>query len=104
MRTILRKGGYSTDTAATYVDQSQPIHSLSVELELQHKWQNNQPTNEVTGYKAWFSQEGSEPFQVKFATQVRLPQYLAKVEFDQLEACEVRGQVYFRATALKEVK
>lgn len=104
MRTKLRKGGYSTDTAATYVDQSQPVYSLSVELEPQHKWQNNEPTEEITGYRAWFSQEGSEPFQVKFATQVKLPQYLAKAKFDQLEACEVRGQVYFRATELKEVK
>jgi hypothetical protein len=104
MRTILRKGGYSIETAATYIDSSKPVYSLSVELEPQHKWQNNEPTEEIIGYRAWFSQEGLEPFEVKFASKVKLPNYLAKVEFDQLEACEVRTQVYFRAAGLKEVK
>lgn len=104
MRTKLRKGGYSADIAATYINQSQPVHSLSVELEPQHKWQNNEPTEEITGYRAWFSQKGLEPFQVKFDNQIKLPEYLAKVKFDRLEACEVRSQVYFRAGALKEVK
>lgn len=104
MRTKLRKGGYSAETAATYVDQSQPVYSLSVELEPQHKWENNEPTEEIVGYRGWFSQKGLEPFQVKFSNQVKLPEYLAKVNLNSLEACEVRGQVYFRAADLKEVK
>lgn len=104
MRTKLRKGGYSADIAAAYINQSQSVHSLSVVLEPQHKWQNNEPTEETTGYRTWFNQKGLEPFQVKFDNQIKLPEYLAKVEFDQLEACEVRGNVYFRAHGLKEVK
>lgn len=104
MRTKLRKGGYSADIAAAYIDQSQPVHSLSVELEPQHKWQNNEPTEEITGYRAWFSQKGLEPFAVKFENKVKLPSYLSKVSFDNLEACEVRNNVYFRAQAIKEIK
>ena len=104
MRAIRRNGGYSADTANNYIDSKQPIYSLSTELEVQHKWQDNRPTDEVAGYKAWFSQEDLEPFAVKFTSQIKLPAYLSKVSFDNLEACEVRNNVYFRAAALKEVK
>lgn len=104
MKAIKRNGGYSIDTANNYIDSKQPIYSLSTELEVQHKWQDNRPTDEVAGYKAWFSQEGLEPFEVKFDSQIKLPSYLAKVCFDKLEGCEVRNKVYFRAGALKEVK
>lgn len=104
MKAIRRNGGYSIETANNYIDNNQPIYSLSTEPEVQHKWQDNRPTDEITGYKAWFSQEGLEPFAVKFTSQIKLPAYLSKVEFDQLEACEVRNNVYFRAVALKEVK
>lgn len=104
MRAIRRNGGYSADTANNYIDNNQPIYSLSTELELQHKWQDNRPTDVVIGYKAWFSQEGQEPFEVKFDNQIKLPSYLSKVRLDSLEACEIRNKVYFRAANLKEVK
>ncbi|MCO6548099.1 MAG: hypothetical protein J6583_10030 [Gilliamella sp.] len=104
MKAIRRNGGYSTDTANNYIDSKQPIYSLSTELELQHKWQDNRPTDEVIGYRAWFSQEGLEPFAVKFTSQIKLPSYLSKVRLDSLEACEVRNKVYFKADSLKEVK
>jgi len=40
----------------------------------------------------------------KFESEVSLPSYLAIVDFDNLEACEVGYNVYFRANNLKEVK
>lgn len=104
MKAIRRNGGYSIDTANNYIDSTQPIYSLSTELEVQHRWQDNRPTDEITGYKAWFSQEGLEPFEVKFENKVKLPAYLSKVSFDNLKACEVRNKVYFKADSLKEVK
>lgn len=104
MKAIRRNGGYSIDTANNYIDSKKPIYSLSTELEVQHKWQDNRPTDEVIGYKGWFSQKGLEPFQVKFEDQIKLPTYLSKVNFESLEACEVRNKVYFKAVALKEVK
>lgn len=104
MKAIRRNGGYSAETANNYIDGNQPIYSLSTELEVQHKWQDNRPTDEIVGYKAWFSQEGLEPFEVKFENKVKLPSYLSKVSFDGLEGCEVRNNVYFRAANLKEVK
>lgn len=104
MKAIKRNGGYSTDTANNYIDSNQLIYSLSTDLEVQHKWQENRPTDEVIGYRAWFSQEDLEPFAVKFDNQIKLPAYLSKVSFENLEGCEVRNNVYFRADSLKEVK
>ena len=73
-------------------------------MEAQIKFEDGQPTDEVIAYKAWFTQKGLPPFQVKFESEVTLPNYMAMVEFDNLEACEVRYNVYFRASGVKEVK
>lgn len=99
-----KNNGYSSEIARLYIKSSQPVYSLSTELEQQRKWRNNQPTDEIVGYRAWFTQENLEPFQVKFSQQIKLPGYLKKIEFQDLEACEVRNNVYFRASDLKEVE
>lgn len=104
MKTSNRKGGYSTNTATEYLDIKQPIYCLSTELEPQIKFEDSQPTGEIIAYKAWFSQKGLPPFQVKFESEIILPTYMALVEFEQLEACEVGYNVYFRASGIKEVK
>lgn len=101
---IHRSSGYTADLANNILDSSKPIHCLSVELEPQQKFENNKPTGEVIAYKAWFTQAGLPPFEVKFADSVKLPNYLSVVEFDNLEAVEVSYNVYFRASGLKEVK
>lgn len=104
MKTHNRKGGYSANTANEYIDNKQAIYCLSTELEAQLKFEDNQPTGEIIAYKAWFSQKGLPPFQVKFESKIELPSYMTMVEFDTLEACEVGFNVYFRAQNLKEVK
>ena len=86
MKTKNRKNGYSANTAKQYVDQKQAIHCLSTEFEAQIKFEDGQPTGEIIGHKAWFSQKGLPPFQVKFESEVALPSYLAIVDFDDLEA------------------
>ncbi|CNH58022.1 TPA: hypothetical protein ACGL3H_001785 [Streptococcus agalactiae] len=104
MKTRNRQSGYSANTASQYIDTKHAIQLLSVELEPQLKFEDNQPTDEIIAYKAWFSQKGLPPFQVKFESKINLPNYLSLIEFDQLEACEVGFNVYFRANGLKEVK
>lgn len=104
MRRNYKKGGYSTDIANSYIDSQQPIRLLSTQLTSQVKFVNNQPTDEIAAYKAWFTQKGQEPFEVKFETKVKLPEYLALVAFVNLQACEFRHNVYFKAAGLKEVK
>ncbi|HHF7060675.1 TPA: hypothetical protein ACPQXF_000800 [Streptococcus mutans] len=104
MKTRNRKSGYSVNTANEYVDSKQATHCLSTELEPQIKFENNQPTSEIIAYKAWFSQKGLPPFTVKFENEIELPGYMAVVNLDNLQACEVGYNVYFKADSIKEVK
>ena len=104
MKTCNRKRGYSVNTANEYIDNKQGILCLSTELEAQIKFEDGQPTGEIIAYKAWFSQKGLPPFTVKFEAEVELPPYMALVQFDNLQACEVGFNVYFKADNVKEVK
>ncbi|CND76775.1 suB0782 undefined product 764400:764714 forward MW:11955 [Streptococcus agalactiae] len=104
MKTRNRKGGYLANTANEYIDSKQAIHCLSVELEPQIRFEEGQPTGEIIAYKAWFSQKGLLPFMVKFENEVTLPAYMVMVQFENLQACEVGFNVYFKADNLKEVK
>ena len=98
------KGGYTTTLADKIISQKQPIYSLSTELEPQQRFEEGKPTGEIVAYKAWFVQEGQDPFQVKFEDKVKLPEFLSLIEFENLQAVEVRYNVYFKADGIKEVK
>ena len=89
------KGGYTTTLADKIISQKQPIYSLSTELEPQQRFEEGKPTGEIVAYKAWFVQEGQDPFQVKFESMI---------QFDTLQACEVKYNVYFKANGIKEVR
>lgn len=104
MKTRNRKGGYSANTANEYIDNKQGIYCLSTELETQIKFEDGQPTGEIIAYKAWFSQKGLPPFRVKFENEIELPPYMALVQFDNLQACEVGFNVYFKAENVKGIK
>lgn len=104
MKTRNRKGGYSANTANEYIDNKQGIYCLSTELETQIKFEDGQPTGEIIAYKGWFSQKGLPPFCVKFENEIELPSYMALVQFDNLQACEVGFNVYFKAENVKGIK
>lgn len=99
-----KKSGYSTETAINYIDSNAPISSLSVKLEKQYKYEDGKRTDEITGYKAWFTQAGAPAFTVKFAHEIELPKYMSLVQFDNLQAIEIRYNVYFKADGIVEVK
>ncbi len=104
IRANFKKNGYSSDTALKYINLKKPIYSLSTDLFPQQHFEDNKPTGEIIAYKAWFSQEGLPPFTVKFETEISLPKYMSMIQFDDLEACEIRNNVYFKASNIKEVK
>ncbi|EGL84803.1 hypothetical protein HMPREF9967_0073 [Streptococcus infantis SK1076] len=104
MKTRNRKGGYSTITANEYIDNKQGIYCLSTELEPQQLFEDGKPTGEIIAYKATFIQKGLEPFQVKFEDKIKLPDFMSLIQFDNLQACEVGYNVYFKADNVKEVK
>ncbi|MGH2075163.1 hypothetical protein ACRCJS_05360 [Aerococcus urinaeequi] len=98
------RGGYSTQTAEKYIEYKKPLYSLSTDLEELVRFIDKKPTDEVIGYKAWFSQEGLPPFSIKFSKQINLPKYLEIVEIENLTACEVKYNVFFKADGLKVVE
>jgi len=104
MKAKTMKSGYNLETANKYIEENKPVRNLSTELEPQHNFVNGKPTGEIVAYKAWFTQEGVEPFVVKFYTEIKLPKYLSTIEFEELMACEIKYKVYFKASNIKEVK
>ncbi|MFI3728904.1 hypothetical protein [Vagococcus fluvialis] len=104
MKTRFKKTGYSTKTAEEYIEKSNPIHSISTELEEQYKYEDKKRTDEISGYKAWFSQKDLPPFAVKFEKKIDLPEYLSIVTIENLQAIEVNYNVYFKAESIKVIK
>ncbi|KXT73173.1 hypothetical protein SGADD02_00314 [Streptococcus gallolyticus] len=76
MKTNNRKIGYASNIANNYIDNKQATYCLSTDLEPQIKFEDGQPTGEIIAYKAWFTQKGLPPFQVKFESEVALPAYM----------------------------
>lgn len=105
MKTKNKKSSYSLETAVKYIQDDKPIYNVSSEIETQLVWTDDgKRTDEVAGYKIYFSQEGVNPFAVKFAKMPSLPPFLSEVKLDNLEAIEIRSNVYFRAEGVRVVK
>lgn len=104
MKTRYKKSSYSTATAEKFISPNNPIRSLSIELDEQHRYVDGKRTDEITGYRAWFTQEGLPPFMVKFEHEVKLPKYMTLVSFENLQGVEIKYDVYFKAEKIIEVK
>ena len=99
---IRRISGYSPQTATKYADTDGKFIVLTTEPEESVVWKDNQPTDEVNGYKYWFIQvDGQEPFKVKFKKKLQGISFLDQVSLNQLEACEAQRNVYFKAAGIK---
>lgn len=94
------RNGYSTQTAEKYINEIEDILCLSETLQPQNEFVDGKPTGRVASYKAWFTQKGLPPFEIKFRDPVDLPPYLTKVKFVNLEGFEGKRDVYFRAESI----
>ncbi|WP_284642057.1 hypothetical protein [Paenibacillus silviterrae] len=103
MKTKNSQNAYNEDTARHYISDNKPIINVSSALETQYNWIDGKRTDEVTGYKLFFSQEGVNPFAVKFEKKPILPPFLAEVTLAKLEAIEIRSNVYFRSEGIRVV-
>lgn len=104
MKTKNSQNSYSEATAKLYITTDKPVTNVSSEIEIQYNWVDGKRTDEITGYKLYFAQEGVNPFAVKFKNKPSLPPFLSEVKFDNLEAIEIRSNVYFRAAGLRVIK
>ncbi|MNW65729.1 hypothetical protein D3C74_441380 [compost metagenome] len=104
MKTKNSQNAYNEETARHYISDDKPIISVSSEVETQYNWIDGKRTDEVTGYKLYFVQEGVNPFAVKFVKKPSLAPFLSEVKLDKFEAIEIRSNVYFRSEGVRLVK
>lgn len=104
MKTKNSQNAYNEETARQYISNDKPIINVSSEVETQYNWIDGKRTDKVTSYKLYFTQEGVNPFAVKFITKPSLPPFLSEVKLDKLEAIEIRSNVYFRSEGIRVVK
>ena len=105
MKTVFQNTNqYNQETARKFIVNGVPVKCTTSHIETQYKYVDKQRTDEITGYKLWFVQEGLNPFTVKFDKQPELPTFLAIIEFENLQGIEIRSNVYFKADSLKVVK
>ena len=104
MRRKNNGSSYSVEAVWENLDKNKPIYSLSTEPVAQYVWEDGKPTDKIASYKAGFTQDGAEYFQVKFPKKVTLPKYMSVVTFDNITAFQTRYDVYFKADDVKEVK
>ncbi|MEK4697944.1 hypothetical protein MKX31_28850 [Bacillus sp. FSL M8-0063] len=95
---------YNEAIAQQYLSNEKPIINVSSEIEVQYNWIDGKRMDEITGYKLYFSQDGVNPFAVKFVKKPILPPFLSEVKLDKLEAIEIRSNVYFRSEGVRVVK
>ncbi|MCM3784927.1 hypothetical protein M3231_18315 [Neobacillus mesonae] len=104
MKSKNSQSAYNEETAKRYISDDKPIFNVSSELETQYNWIDGKRTDEVTGYKLFFTQEGVNPFAVKFEKKPSLPPFLSEVKLERLEAIEIKSNVYFRSEGARVVK
>lgn len=104
MKTKNSQNAYNEETAKQYIINDKPIINVSSQVETQYNWIEGKRTDEITGYKLYFSQEGVNPFVVKFEKKPTLPPFLSEVKLDKLEAIEIRSNVYFRSEGVRVIK
>ncbi|NIK77953.1 hypothetical protein FHS15_003091 [Paenibacillus castaneae] len=104
MKTKNSQNAYNENTAKQYISDDKPIISVSSQVETQYNWIDGKRTDEVTGYKLFFIQEGVTPFAVKLEKKPSLPLFLSEIKLDKLEAIEIRSNVYFRSEGVRLVK
>ncbi|MGQ7596347.1 hypothetical protein ACTGVC_07635 [Streptococcus suis] len=85
--------------ASVVTDVSKPYYLLSTDYTLKFKYDDNGRTDKITGYKYWFIQDNSEPFQV--ALPAELNKNLKIFKFQNLEAYDFNGTIYFRAESIQ---
>lgn len=95
---------YNSETARKFIMGGVAVQCTTSHIETQYKYVDKHRTDEITGYKLWFVQEGLNPFVIKFDKEPELPPFLSIVEFENLQGIEIRSNVYFKADTLKVVK
>lgn len=93
------KSGYSSQLFQEIFGNEKTAIVLSPEPIIRMKYVDNKPTDEIDSYRYWFVIKGEQPFEVKFSAQQTIEQF-DEIELHGAEACNVRGNIYFRANSI----
>lgn len=98
-----KQNSYSKEIAEKYVDSNSTFTLLSSDAEEMYTFENNKRV--PTGLKIWVLQSGINPFSIKLPAQVTVSaKQLEQVKLVDLEAIEVRNNIYFRASSIEKIK
>ena len=89
--------GYTSQLFNEITHNVKKAIALSPQAEIRMKYVNNLPTDEIDSYRYWFVIEGLQPFEVKFSQ-------FDEVELENPEACNIKGNIYFRASSATVIK
>ena len=96
---------YSIANAEAAIGNEQII-LVGLKAETQVKFEDNKPTNEVTGKQVWVATETHNPFKIKLPADCDIDLSAYKIgdsiEFEHLEAIEMNRKIYFRAKDIKK--
>ena len=95
--------GYTSQLFNEITHNVKKAIALSPQAEIRMKYVNNLPTDEIDSYRYWFVIEGLQPFEVKFSAPQDISQF-DEVELEYPEACNIKGNIYFRASSATVIK
>lgn len=91
-----------TVLASVVTDVSKPYYLLSTDCTLKYEYDDSGRTDKITGYKYWFIQDNSEPFQVALPSELNKNlKIFIGYKFQNLEAYDFNGALYFRAESIQ---
>ena len=95
--------GYSASLAQDALGH-EIVYLVGLTLETQYEYADNKRTDNITGYQVWVATDNHNPFKVKFAVEDQPNLSTLKigdaVNFEGLEAVQIKSNVYFRAKKL----
>lgn len=97
------RSGYTSQLFHEIFGNEKNAIVLSPEANIRMKYVDNTPTEKIDSYRYWFVIKGQQPFEVKFSAQQAIEQF-DEIEFQGIEACNVRGNIYFRANSASVLK
>ncbi len=101
--TLKKQSGYSSQLFNQIFGNETTAISLSTEADVRMKYADGQRTDKIDSYRYTFVIKGQNPFEVKFSESQGIAQF-DEVELINPEACEVRGNIYFRADSVTVLK
>lgn len=95
------QNGYSAEKAKEYVDGKMIL--ASVQDNIKYVYEDGKQTDDIEAYYIWVANAHQNPFKVKLTEKPDLSNLKIgdEIMFDNLQACEINYNVYFKADDFK---